>query len=117
MIADGFAPERATYVANGVPGVAFDTSRRPPRSVWTLGMVALFRPRKGIEVLLEALAQCREAGNDVRLRAVGPSETQLYQREVMRLVDRWQLSDAIDWTGFTDDVHAELAKVYREVLG
>lgn len=116
MIADGFAPERVAYVANGVPGVAYDTSRCPPRSTWTLGMVALFRPRKGIEVLLEALAQCRANGDDVRLRAVGPFETHLYEREVMRLVDRLQLANAIDWTGFIDDVHAELAKIDLFVL-
>ncbi len=57
---------------NGVPAVAL--SGVTPRGVWTLGTVALYRPRKGLEVLLDALALLT-AGLPVRLRAVGPFET------------------------------------------
>lgn len=116
LIASGFPPEQVTYVANGVPGVTFDDTLRSPDGAWTLGMVALFRPRKGIEALLEALAKRRAAGADVRLRAVGPFETPEYEREVKALVRRLHLEDAIDWTGFSDEVHAELAKIDLFVL-
>ena len=53
----GFAPERIHVVPNGVPAVPDLPDREPPAGTWTLGTLALFRPRKGIEVLLEALAQ------------------------------------------------------------
>ena len=119
MIADGFAESKVTYVANGVPGVPFDTTRVVPKATWTLGTVALFRPRKGIEVLLEALAELRnqhESDIETRLRAVGPFETEAYECEVKARVTALQLEDAIDWTGFTTDVHAELAHVDLFVL-
>ena len=62
--------------------------RTPPTGTWTLGTVALFRPRKGIEVLLEALAALRSWGVDVRLRAVGGFETLAYETAILGLADR-----------------------------
>lgn len=116
MISEGFDPETVSYVANGVPSVPFDESRTAPNKTWTIGMVALFRPRKGIEVLLEALAKRRAAGDDLRLRAVGPFETPEYKREVLDLVESLGIADAIDWTGFTNDVQAELVQMDVMVL-
>jgi len=81
-----------------------------------LGTVALFRPRKGIEVLLEAVAELRKQGLPVRLRAVGGFETPEYEREVMSLVEKLGLADAIDWTGFTEDVNGELVEMDLFVL-
>ena len=49
--------------------------RDPPRGQWTLGTVALFRPRKGVEVLLESLALLKQQGLPVKLRAVGTFES------------------------------------------
>lgn len=83
---------------------------------WTLGTVALFRPRKGMEVLLEALAELRAQGLPVRLRAVGGFETPEYEREVKFLAEKLGLADAIDWTGFTEDVDRELAEMDLFVL-
>ena len=115
MIREGFAESRVAYVANGVPAVK-SYPRRRPIGTWTLGMAALFRPRKGIEVLLEALAMLRLRGHDVRLRAIGPFETPEYQQEVLALVDQLGIADAIDWTGFVSDIHAELRQVDLFVL-
>ena len=115
MIRQGFAPEQVVYVPNGVPAVA-PINRRRPTATWTLGMAALFRPRKGIEVLLGALALLRSQGYDVRLRAIGPFETSAYEREVHALVSQLNIADAIDWTGFVSDVHAELRQVDLFVL-
>jgi len=83
---------------------------------WTLGTVALFRPRKGIEVLLEALARLRSEGLPVRLRAVGEFETPEYEREVKDLCERLGLADAVCWTGFRQDVQSELARMDLFVL-
>jgi glycosyltransferase involved in cell wall biosynthesis len=115
MICEGFAEDRVAYVPNGVPAVR-SYPRQRPLGTWTLGMAALFRPRKGIEVLLEALAQLRNQGYDVQLRGIGPFETPEYQHAVLALVDRLGLADCVHWTGFVGDVHAELRCVDLFVL-
>jgi len=123
----GFSNRKVSVVRNGVPGSscvpgAGSARRQPPRSTrmakeeWTLGTVALFRPRKGMEVLLEALAELRAQGLPVRLRAVGGFETPEYEREVKFLAEKLGLADAIDWTGFTEDVDRELAEMDLFVL-
>jgi glycosyltransferase involved in cell wall biosynthesis len=115
MIEQGFRASQVVCVPNGVPRIMVPPRRRTPKS-WTLGMTALFRPRKGVEVLLEALAAARDAGADVRLRAIGPFETPGYEAEVHALVDRLGIADAIHWTGFVADISAELAKIDALVL-
>jgi glycosyltransferase involved in cell wall biosynthesis len=116
MIDRGIPAERIVYVPNGVPASSFSTVRRPPDEQWTIGTVALFRPRKGIEVLLESLAVLRSQNINVRLRAVGGFETALYKAEVLGLAKRLDLADAIDWIGFTRNVNRELAKMNVFVL-
>jgi glycosyltransferase involved in cell wall biosynthesis len=116
MIACGIAPERITCVPNGVPALGNAHDRRPPTGTWILGTVALFRPRKGIEVLLESLAVLRSRGIDVRLRAVGGFETPAYEWSINALAEKLDLEDAIDWIGFTRGVNRELAKMDVFVL-
>jgi glycosyltransferase involved in cell wall biosynthesis len=116
MMARGIAAERINYVANGVPGSSTTAERRPPTAAWTLGTVALFRPRKGIETLLEALAVLRSRDINVRLRAVGGFETPMYKAEVLGLAEKLDLAPAIDWIGFTRNVNRELAKINLFVL-
>jgi glycosyltransferase involved in cell wall biosynthesis len=69
-----------------------------------------------MEVLLDALATLRAQGLPVRLRAVGGFETPQYEREVKGLVEKLGLSDAVEWTGFTEDVDGELAEMDLFVL-
>jgi phosphatidyl-myo-inositol alpha-mannosyltransferase len=116
MIARGFAADRVVCVPNGVPCIAGSVDRAAPVGTWTIGTVALFRPRKGIEVLLEAVASLRSWGVDVRLRAVGGFETLAYETSVMALVERLGLAKAIDWVDFTREINAELAKMDLFVL-
>jgi len=103
-------------VHNGVPVLGPLTKREVPTGDWTLGTVALFRPRKGLEVLLHALANLRQQGLPVRLRAVGQFETPDYERTIHALAGELQVNDAIDWTGFCSDVPAELARMDLFVL-
>jgi glycosyltransferase involved in cell wall biosynthesis len=86
------------------------------RSEWVLGMTALIRPRKGIEVALRALAALREQGLPVRFRVVGPFDTPAYEQEVKALACRLGLQEAVDWVGFTRDVDGELARMDLFVL-
>jgi glycosyltransferase involved in cell wall biosynthesis len=111
MIGRGISPDRIICVPNGVPTTNMQMDRRPPIGPWTLGAVALFRPRKGVEVLLEALAMLRSRDVNVRLRAVGGFETPGYKAEVLGLASRLGLADAVDWIGFTRNVNRELAKI------
>jgi glycosyltransferase involved in cell wall biosynthesis len=115
MIEQGFAPRRVVCVPNGVPRIAVPPRRQTPMS-WTLGMTALFRPRKGVEVLLEALSIVRHNGYDVRLRAVGPFETPAYEAEVRSHAAGLRLGNSVYWTGFVSDVAAELARIDALVL-
>jgi len=116
MVARGFPADRVVCVPNGVPAVPTAIDRTVPTGTWTLGTVALFRPRKGTEVLLESLAALRSSGADVRLRAVGGFETLAYETAILSLADRLGLRGAIDWVGFTRGVNAELAKIDLFVL-
>jgi glycosyltransferase involved in cell wall biosynthesis len=81
-----------------------------------LGTLALFRPRKGLDVLLDALAKLRREGLPVRLRAVGGFETPEYERQIKTLADQLGLVDAVEWIGFADDVDREFARMDLFVL-
>ncbi len=116
MISCGIQPERIVCVPNGVPVVSEVGERGRPTGTWTLGMVALFRPRKGVEILLESLAMLRSRGVDVRLRAVGGFETPAYEVAIQSLAERLGLADSIDWIGFTRNVNRELSKIDLFVL-
>lgn len=116
MQAQGFDPSIIRVVQNGVPCVEDVPACSTPTGTWTLGMVALFRPRKGLEVLLEAIAQLRDEGHSVRLRAVGPFETPDYEAAIRQQVVDLKIGDLIDWVGFTQNVGAELAQMDLFVL-
>lgn len=107
----GVALDRLQCVLNGVPVIEGVTPRKQFTGPLTLGMVALFRPRKGTEVLLDALAAVRSRGHDVRLRAIGPFENEQYEQELLEQARRLDVAQAITWTGFTDNVPGELAQV------
>ncbi|MCC9602786.1 glycosyltransferase family 4 protein [Stieleria sp. JC731] len=112
----GVNEDNVTVVHNGVPAIC------PPRdhvpSVggrWVIGMVALMRPRKGLEVVLEALTKLREQV-DVTLRIIGPFETAEYEEQINDQIAHLQVSSLIERVGFTNDVPAELAKLDAMIL-
>ncbi|MGZ8941898.1 MAG: glycosyltransferase [Methylobacter sp.] len=107
----GWPTQRITTVANGVFSSGSLPDRPLPGPEWVIGCVALFRPRKGLEVLIEALAKLRQAGRLVHLRAVGPFETDEYEAAIKALAEQLGVNLAIDWIGFTQDVSIELIKM------
>ena len=112
----GFPAQRIRVVPNGVPRLPARPRRQSPTGTWTLGTVALFRPRKGTEVLIEALA-CLLAHNvPARLRLVGPFESPQYEKQIRSLARERGVESAIDWVGYTQDVNTELANMDLFVL-
>ncbi len=112
----GCPAEKVVVVPNGSPGRLSLPERCPPEGEWILGMTALFRPRKGVEVLIEALALLLAEGHRVRLRAVGPFESPEYESKVLQLADQLGVSDRIDWIGFTRETNRELDRMDLFVL-
>ena len=116
LLDKGHSASKIRMVANGVPIRQRASGMKYSGKELVLGTVALFRPRKGTEVLLKAIARLRRSGVNVRLRAVGQFETEAYEESVMQLVGRLEIQDAITWTGFTSDVLAEFSKMHVFVL-
>jgi glycosyltransferase involved in cell wall biosynthesis len=112
----GYARRRLWLVPNGVPLAESLPPRTPPAGEWTVGTVALFRPRKGVEVLLEAISRLRSQGLPARLRAVGRFQSPEYEREILIRTEQLGLAGAVDWVGFRQDVAAELAQIDIFVL-
>jgi glycosyltransferase involved in cell wall biosynthesis len=112
----GIATERIRSIPNGVPVGERARMRYAAGDTLQLGTVALFRPRKGIEVLLEAMAELRRSGIATTLRAVGPFETPEYEQHVHELVQRLGLQGDVQWTGFRSDVTAEFGRMHVFVL-
>jgi glycosyltransferase involved in cell wall biosynthesis len=113
----GFHPKRVTVVRNGVPAICYDRGSEPqPGGRWVLGMVALMRPRKGLEVAIEALDILRQRGLDVSLRCIGSYESQEYRNEIDQQIERLGLSDHIEQTGFQQDVPLALSQLDAMVL-
>lgn len=106
----GHPAVKLTCVSNGVAAINDLPRREAPaaNATWTLGTMALYRPRKGVEVLLEALAKLKARGTKVHLRAVGQFETPEYEAEVMQLVDQLGIADMITWTGFQTNINEQI---------
>lgn len=110
-------PDRViSMIPNGVPSPGELAPRPTPSGNWTIGTVALFRPRKGTETLLEALAILRAKDLPVSLRAVGRFETEAYGAEVKNRVRELGLESAVHWSGFSKNVNRELEQIDLLVL-
>ena len=112
----GHDPQKLAVVPNGVELVNDLVIPTVPTGTWTIGCMALYRPRKGTEVLLEALKILKDKNSPVRLRAVGPFQTEAYEQEVMARVEELGVGDMIQWTGFQTNVNEQLAKMDVFVL-
>ncbi len=112
----GYCQKLLTTVPNGVSVVASVPDRKTPVGTWTLGTTALFRPRKGIEVLLQAIANLKSNGANVRLLAVGPFESYEYEQKIKLMAGELGVSEVIEWTGFTNDVHKYFQRMDLFVL-
>ncbi len=112
----GVPASRISIVPNGVPTPIRQRDPSPPNAPWTIGTVALFRPRKGTEILIDAIALLREQGIPIRMRAVGGFETASYEKFLRDRVRERDVEDCVEWVGFTQDVNHELCQMDAFVL-
>ncbi|MFC5577710.1 glycosyltransferase family 4 protein [Lysobacter niabensis] len=106
----GVSQDRVTVIDNGVPArdtIAYTDSFHAGRAL-RVGMTALFRPRKGLEIALEAVSKVRASGTGIEFVGIGPFESPQYEERMRLLTSSLGLDDAVSWTGFTTDVHARL---------
>lgn len=108
----GIAEQRLATVPNGVPAIQpIDTLPRLSCTHWRLGIVALMRPRKGVEVALQAIQKLKQCGRQVTLQLIGGFETAEYQSKILAMIDELNIQDVVEWTGFTKDVPAIIRKL------
>ncbi len=114
MLRLGVQRNRLHVVANGVPAIEpIDTDERLQNETWTLGMLALFRPRKGVEVAIEAMRLLAERKLPVKLQLIGGFESPEYQDAILDSITLSGLESEVTWKGFTEDV----AGAVRELDG
>ena len=112
----GVPAENRTIVWNGVE-TPVEKLLQNDFSRPTIGAVALFRPRKGIEVLIEAAAQLAGIrSSPFKVLMVGAFETKEYEDMIKSLARRLNVEDRFEWTGFTTDVEQMLRKMDVFVL-
>lgn len=112
----GISKKRIAVVLNGIPAYGPLVPRPEPQGEWVFGIVALFRPRKGLEYLLNAMRIVKNKGFHFRLRAIGDFMAEEYRTKIRELVGQLGLSAFIDWVGFRRDIPAELKKLDFFVL-
>lgn len=117
LLQRGVPRQRVSAIANGVACQnAIDTQARLHDQHWRLGMIALIRPRKGIESLLQALALLGQDCPRVTLDVIGGFETESYEADVRKTIRNLQLQSVVNLCGFTNDVPAAIRKLDGMVL-
>ena len=117
LLAGGSPESYVTVVHNGVPGIRYQRESKPQiGGKWTFGMVALMRPRKGLEVALDAIAMLRGRGFDANLRCIGPYETEEYRCKIESQIDSLGVRPFVEQCGFKDDVPLALSQLDAMLL-
>lgn len=104
--------ENITVIQNGVESIGPDKiTFANAGNTKTIGAVGLFRPRKGVEVLLDAFALLAARDPNVRLQLIGDFVNETYRRHITELVDRAGLSASVEFAGYQEAVGDHLAKL------
>ncbi len=112
MLSRGVPRQRLAVVPNGVPGLdPIDAARRVSRQAWRLGIVALMRPRKGVEVALQAMSRLQRNGKQIQLDLIGGFESEGYRQQILEMISALQLESVVRLTGFTNDVPAAIGQL------
>lgn len=112
MLKVGVPRKRLTVVPNGVPAIEpIEPAERLSRTHWRIGMVALMRPRKGVEIALQAMKLLKQRKLPLSLELIGGFETDAYQQQVLTLLEALDLDDCVQCSGFTSDVPSAIRRL------
>lgn len=112
MLRCGVPRQRLAVVPNGVPAIdPIDSDLRLHSSIWRIGMIALMRPRKGVEIALQAMRLIQQRRLPIQLELIGGFETELYQRQILQMVQAMKLDSCVRWSGFTSDVPSAIRRL------
>lgn len=112
MLRCGVPRTRLTVVPNGVPAIEpIDAQARVSQSSWHIGMIALMRPRKGVEVALKAMHEIKQRNLPIKLELIGGFESEGYQEQTLGLLDQLGLHDCVHWSGFTSDIATTIRRL------
>ncbi len=113
----GIHPNRIQMVANGVPDIApIDADKRNDTKSWRLGILALMRPRKGVEVALRAMQLLSKTHPEVTLELIGGFESNEYQSQILTMIENLGIGEKVRWSGFTNDVATAIRRLDALVL-
>ena len=116
MIRQGISAKKVFTVRNGVPKIKTIPMRNKTEGTWTIGTVGLFRPRKGLDILLRAISNLRSKKMDVFLIAVGPFVSTEYENHIKGLAESLGIAESVEWTGFVQHVDREFERFHTFVL-
>ena len=110
----GVEEERIHPIPQGVDCGLFKIGSRRSggEGGWRLLYVGRFDPRKGLDVLLEAMLRVREHVSDVQLRLVGGSPLRGIAASYGRKVSALDLADCVEFIG--EQPHEEIPKFMAE---
>lgn len=112
MLRCGVPRSRLSVVPNGVPAFEpIDTQSRLNATSWKLGIVALMRPRKGIEMALEAMHRLPADAPTTTLDLIGGFETPEYQHAIEERVRRYGLESRVRMLGFCSDMQQQVRRL------
>ena len=106
--------KKITVVHNGMPGPPDPRTPRKPRQAndpATVALIARLSPRKGIDVALEAIAELRARGIDVRLVVCGTvfEGYEWYETELRARASRADLAGYVEFRGYVNPTWPVLA--------
>lgn len=119
LLSQGINQQKIVVIHNGVDTSAPLTYRARPENYWRIGTIGLFRPRKGLESLLAALALLYR-GKKYRfyLKIIGPFQNSRYEKKIHRLIQKLGLESVCKCVGFCSrkTIHAEFHQMDLFVL-
>lgn len=112
MLRLGVPRQRLFVAANGVPAIdPIDADKRLDQLTWNLGLIALMRPRKGVEVALDAMVEIKRRGLPIRLELIGGFETEEYRKQILSQILLLELEDCVTLSGFTTDIASAVRRL------
>ncbi|HQQ63410.1 MAG TPA: glycosyltransferase [Pseudomonadales bacterium] len=108
----GVPENRIACIHNGVPvsGTVCQFTRSD--GIYRFACVALYRQRKGVEILLDAFALLLSGGiSSARLSLIGNFETEEYRRQVEQYAQALHIQDHVVFEGFCGNVPARLLEM------